>query len=689
LDGGKWDRTRYGNFRVFLDENGDLINPLTWGVWKSRREEDALLYDAVAGGSRYGDLMRRNIKDYDGIFKKWAESKVVVEAKSALGIDVEKVEKINANEREDSLLTEEQRVPDPITPDNADDEQIFHYPRNATGYYRGLWMRVPRNSSSSVREKQPATIVDDETFDNSQDVSSWIQDRLEQSQQDVGIFVLPSSRNTTIKSTKPSRASSKNTTLDENDASSTLTLTKSAGRAAFQLYSRPIPAMTELSIVDGLVKLYDGMTTSFVSRRTDVLLRVRGVIIHGNGKLSLVSSSINDAASSSDGKIRSYLGIKQIKKSQSDAIKVENSKDGDLAQSKETFAQIEEENVDEITDRQRHRRLQDLLNAFLSQPGQFDESQNTNAQGLIHDGSSILRQIRDDILELYASSYVHEILPMDAMKEDGWTVLKSAVDGDSYDLQSEIQTHRHQSRLLQSNDSSATSTLASQKDVDRSEEMSMNTHTKEQVDQFDEEELNDSPSHDDGPVSRMAAVASEEQPTDDPITNDVDKSIDASDKINNQKAVERTKEPQYSYPFPYVCDDANESIKKSPSPNSRRLPARELLLEANAAHCEFEMNIDIHEQPWTFGEWRNAVLQRFRTVQAFNPYLHKFDRETERLKRSQILNLNSQVGFIEDSVKEALIMTMSGTVESVNCNFTSFVNVTAIRTNWEHTTAKG
>jgi len=39
-----------------------------------------------------------------------------------------------------------------------------------------------------------------------------------------------------------------------------LTLTKLSGHAAFQLYSRPISAMNEVSIVDGLIKLYDGMT---------------------------------------------------------------------------------------------------------------------------------------------------------------------------------------------------------------------------------------------------------------------------------------------------------------------------------------------------------------------------------------------------------------------------------------------
>jgi len=69
-----------------------------------------------------------------------------------------------------------------------------------------------------------------------------------------------------------------------------VTVTKPSGRAAFQFSSRSIPAMKELSLVDGFIKLNDSNTVGFSTRR-DILLRVRGVMIHSIGRLSLVSNA--------------------------------------------------------------------------------------------------------------------------------------------------------------------------------------------------------------------------------------------------------------------------------------------------------------------------------------------------------------------------------------------------------------
>lgn len=692
------ERTKYGNFGIFVDDNGDLLNPLNWAVWKSRREEDGALYDAVAAGSRYGALVTKNSNDIDKVFRKWAERKVVTETKVALGIS-ETPERMSAKEKEDRaktlLMDKWLSVTSVGPPEYTDDAEVFHYPTNATGYYRGSWVRVPNNRSTDDEMDGVDAGKFATNSGHMKDITLWMQQQLEQKKQDVGIFILPSNATTNNTGPKQGVAPIINDTSRKESTVSTLTLTKEAGRAAFQLYSRPIPAMTELSIVDGLVKLYDGMTTTFVSRRTDVLLRVRGVIIHGSGKMSLVSSSI--AGGSIDGKIRSYLGIKQVEKTP-------NDDDDEIEQSQESeqlnFVQVEEEYVDEITDRQRHRRLQDLLNAFLSQHDSTEGSrESTTSRGLFYDAGNALSQIRDDIMDLYASQYAHEIMPMEDMKQDGWSVLQS-IDTDSLDLGSELlESRRNQARALQSLDSNTT-------DVPDAQTNQSDESGKQSI----ESQLNTNSTHDDGPVSRVA-VDSVEQTGQSEMSNLLDeesKKVDITNndetdthrsapsteeqpkqsQSSNHKITEQLKEPQYVYPFPYVCDDSNESMKKTSSPTSRRLPARELILEANAAHCEFEMNIDILEQPWTFAEWRNTVLRRFRSVQAFNPYLHKFDKETERLKRSQILNINSQVGFTEDSVTDALVMTMSGTVQSVNCNFNSFVNVTAIRTNWEHTTAK-
>jgi hypothetical protein len=56
------------------------------------------------------------------------------------------------------------------------------------------------------------------------------------------------------------------------------------GRAPFQLYSRSVPAIKEISILDGFVKWYDLNRVGYLARR-DILLRVSGVMLHSLGKL--------------------------------------------------------------------------------------------------------------------------------------------------------------------------------------------------------------------------------------------------------------------------------------------------------------------------------------------------------------------------------------------------------------------
>ena len=45
-----------------------------------------------------------------------------------------------------------------------------------------------------------------------------------------------------------------------------ITLSKDSGRVAFQLFSRSVPAMKEISILDGLVKLYDSNIPKYSTR---------------------------------------------------------------------------------------------------------------------------------------------------------------------------------------------------------------------------------------------------------------------------------------------------------------------------------------------------------------------------------------------------------------------------------------
>jgi len=705
------ERIRYGYFRRFVDEHGDLLNPISWDVWKSRREEDGLIAKAVReGGARYGALVRKNgDRDLELFLRDRAEKKVVMETKVILGLDDEQEEDPDAGvlTGKASSKKDEESVSDSKwlfaeSTEYADDAILYHYPRNATGYYRGIWARVPTNSSrEDPKGQEKNTLITPKPHEqpsSAQEIMPWVQQQLQQKEEQVGLFILPlnsilldsdlmsgNATNSTESTTKHPQA---NAALHDAALSSrppALSLTNEAGRAAFQLYSRPIPAMTELSIVDGLIKLYDGTTTSFVSRRTDVLLRVRGILFHSSGKLNLISS---------EGNKRSLLGIRRETPVNTDqeslnvgerkqiVVQDNGIEKQQIAEEKRKQSVDQNDSVGEI-ERQKHRRLQDLLSAFISQsvqshPKAYDKT------------NKIFRQIRDGVLDLYESHFANEIVSMGAMQNHGWSVLQSVGDAyndqfDNYQESEEEGTYRtfFQSNLLDdSNDS--LDNLSDESYMTLREKVTRLNENKRALDEIEH-------------VSKSIALQNH-QTFDDPnelhtdegdstYYNGPETSFDQEQPTSDDSTMP-LKDPQYVHPFPYVCDDANDSIKKSSSAASRRLPARELALEANAANCDFEINIDVQEQSWTYSEWQNAVLQRFRTVQAFNPYLKKFDLETERLKRSQILNVKSQIGISEESVNEALVMTMSGTIESINCNFTSFVNVTAIRTNWEHTTAK-
>ena len=59
----------------------------------------------------------------------------------------------------------------------------------------------------------------------------------------------------------------------------------------FQLYGRTVPAMTQISLVEGFVKLYDGEASALQARRRAVLLRAAGIVVHSTGRVSLVANA--------------------------------------------------------------------------------------------------------------------------------------------------------------------------------------------------------------------------------------------------------------------------------------------------------------------------------------------------------------------------------------------------------------
>lgn len=314
-----------------LDEDGRPFAPLALAVYQSRVDQDELIRRAAREGAdgRYHALVRKNGgRDVEEELRRWiAELRGVwVAEEAALLEDATRLAGLEAA-GPDKEGSREQRKRGAATGGAAaevlgevlqrrkemkelDDLTVFHYPRNATGYYRGIWVRsLPnqtredegvvrgREGDEKKRSHVASAVLPRNNF-TLLEAHTWAQARLHAQGKAAGVLFLPpgmcfprdAAANATGPGAADSRGPSKTTEgthghcqLGEapvpavlQPVPSSLGLSNPAGRVAFQLYSRPIPAMHQLSVVDGLVRLYDSTTTSFVSRRTDVLVRVKG-----------------------------------------------------------------------------------------------------------------------------------------------------------------------------------------------------------------------------------------------------------------------------------------------------------------------------------------------------------------------------------------------------------------------------
>jgi len=200
--------------------------------------------------------------------------------------------------------------------DPEEEAKVFHYPWNATGFYRGEWtrdesMEAARATNdqfeSTARDANPIHTKTKEAPVDVKDLESPMRDILKRRQERLGIFLLPPGShiklpNSTAIPEQPDtrlnrkqhplflRGATKARALEQETGPAHVTLTKPSGRAAFQLYSRPVPAIKEISILNGFVKLYDSNTVGYSTRR-DILLRVNGVLFHSLGKISLVANA--------------------------------------------------------------------------------------------------------------------------------------------------------------------------------------------------------------------------------------------------------------------------------------------------------------------------------------------------------------------------------------------------------------
>jgi hypothetical protein len=294
--------------------------PLPEDVFKERQDQDERIHKAMRNHERYKYLVEKNGgTNVDLQVRKWVDQQQELE--------------------QDTFDTAKAKVKE----DPENEHSVVHFPWNSTGFYRGEWVRegaAPEDEDKDAAEEKetPEAVeevekdveeekVEEEKFKTLDpvDLETPMAEMLKERDESVGVFLLPRGMkmnmgNVTASLSEMASAKSAAKALEsharrspqspflrvghqeavssviekaffENATSAPrVTLSKPSGRAAFQFYSRAIPAMKEISLVDGLVKLYDSSTVGYSTRR-DILLRARGVMIHSIGRLSLVSNA--------------------------------------------------------------------------------------------------------------------------------------------------------------------------------------------------------------------------------------------------------------------------------------------------------------------------------------------------------------------------------------------------------------
>lgn len=649
--------------RKTLKRNGHILDE---PVFDARRDQDERLLQVTRAHPRFNSLLQLNDNvNHETKVRQWADQ-----------------QQQQQQQPWEEIEAQGEVAQEPKKFNLEDEKDVWHYPWNSTGFYRGEWIRAEEEENPDDDQKNAEEAKSEVQYLSTIELEGPVKERMMEMEEKVGVYLLPrgtkikmSNYNATqadqataeavatarksralditpwMRMTQPELNEVLATAEDETELSPTLTLTKGHGRAAFQFYSRSVPGMKELSLVDGFVKLYDSNTVGY-STRQDILLRVRGVVIHSIGRISLVSNA-------APGRSSLVISDHVETKAESTTTKTEPT----------TNSQSPVPDAGEVVETKR-RRLSELAKGFHADSGQ-----------------ERFEQIRDHVLDLYE---------FDAMDEDDdgdWEVMQSMdpnmpifsrLESNSWltDMISwfwepkyeepvsekpppAIKTHRRLSESLENK------TIVTEKG---------STDKKAQINATLSSDTN----------STLAAKRNAD------LQTKTKKKVAEGD---NSVVIERSK---MVIPYPYVSDDKLESIRKTKTPAARRMPPREQLLEANAGRCEFEINLDVKEVEWTLREWKALMGHHVVAAKELDQKLQKKDseereedEEDERAgvthtKRKHVDSLPgwSDRASIKQMQDQALVMAMSGSIHSPNCDFTSSLNATAIRTDWEHTTGK-
>lgn len=505
-------------------------------------------------------------------------------------------------------------------------QKVFHYPRNATGHYRGYWTRIMKRQNGddlpSLSSAQPSS-EKNSTLHNHQNKkplnilmrSNQVADTIKNANPErtysdfnekIGIFLLPEGTQLygdeieeiellspnvhlsdlvrAMNETKQLQPESESDLEPEPEA---LYITESEGRLHFHLYSRAIRGMKSMSLIDGYVKVRDLNDYGFTNPKKHLFLRVHGVIIHPIGKISLVANA---------SPLRSVFT---------------------------SLSRVEaDERCQHLDDSMERRRLQvsitELeLSSVSTESTTFfeidDKVNNDHAANEVKTIKEKIEDIRARALWMYADLF------------DG-----KYIGGSDWDLfSSNIESNQN--------------------------------YWNEYMDDLDENIVAS-----DEELGERRRLSEEEMletgKFDDYSKKEVNVDCDASGKHWFSSIAQ---------PYPYVPHEKNiTKISNSATFNRMYSNIPEVLFNT---HCEFEINLSVNETQLTLIEWHEMAKRILRDINHVNPFSSK---------------KNFTSSEFETDGGEALVMNLFGTMESPNCDFALNLNATAFRTDWEQTKYK-
>eukprot|EP00550_Attheya_septentrionalis_P008393 CAMPEP_0198282782 /NCGR_PEP_ID=MMETSP1449-20131203/2534_1 /TAXON_ID=420275 /ORGANISM="Attheya septentrionalis, Strain CCMP2084" /LENGTH=1199 /DNA_ID=CAMNT_0043979177 /DNA_START=504 /DNA_END=4106 /DNA_ORIENTATION=+ len=744
-------------------------------VYSSRREEDQAIRAAAEGHDRYKHLLDLNGgEDVEKKVNEWVVQDINdLEANSLSLNELAKVGRKMDNGDQDQavammnpvMAAAIKQLDTVIKEDEEGDKKVYHYPRNTTGYYRGSWERVRNDGQKKDGEgkEEPKTTESKEahkvTVIDERSVEKKMKNIAAEKGENIGVFLLPDGltfdtkitgeNSTNTQASEDAKMKNERKNIRKIDSRPLLlqmmlqkpesslvsnqsdkpgtTLSHDSGRSAFQLIARPVPGMSELSVIEGFVKMYDG--TSGFSTKNDILLRVRGVVLHSLGRVSMVSNAPGRSALVIGGNVAPVLSKPKPPTVDGSTVKKEKNRD------------VEEDEIEKKT----RRRLQDSLYEALSfrprdQQIFQDDAAPTNGVTL----QKLINQIREDVFALQSlESMAEEGNQWNRDDAEGNWVLQSfdadnSFPHDEEELTSSPFTHGSGQSIIGNTMSS--SWLKSIVSGHRRLSDTTLEHVDEKVDVTTDGKLNQKEGGGElkselSKTSHKVKKDSTEKPTPDSDLRSLSKTPSHSTTLdsgkgklksvatadlppvslskNGSKTLEKLSKSSTSkstipnldvFSFPYAHDTKENSIKSSITLAKRPIPPRERLLEANADHCEFELNFDVKEDQWRIADWRRMTGRHIREILDLQPASSNAQDTHSKRESKSPLSPETEAHLVRvpytasgraenlhrsgKSNDEPMVMGLTGTIVSVNCDFESTINVTAIRTDWEHTTGK-